>query len=468
MNPEALPSRPVFHTPAFTSTCPKCLIVLEAPSPQVLPKPGTLLQIQCYKCRKTYSHAFYPSQTASTSSANHTSNNSTASPRPKNGRKIGTQERPLDTTFYDILGVSVTATTDEIKKAYRRLAIKHHPDKNPDDPHASERFNEIAIAYQTLSDDTLRRKYNEFGAKASTPEGGFVDPEEVFGAIFGGQRFVSIIGHSSLASDMKTALQDADEDQDIHMVRDAKGRLVLSPEEKARKEAKDKAKAAERAAAREERVSKLVEELIRKLSIFTESATGPNDPSVSSSWRQICEIERDELKNESYGVELLQAVGFVYSSKAKQFLASSQTFMGVGGWLHNVQGKYHVFSETVSTVRSAIELKSVFEQIQQAEKAGNLSPEEKQKLEEQAAEKGLQALFKGMRLEVDAVLREVCDRVLVDPNISPDKAELRAVGLQIMGDVYMAVKKDVHIDESEYVRVESKSSRARQRTSSMR
>jgi hypothetical protein len=53
-----------------------------------------------------------------------------------------------------------------------------------------------------------------------------------------------------------------------------------------------------------------------------------------------------ELKRESYGVELLQAVGFVYVSKAKHHLATNQTFLGVGGWLHNVQGKYHVFSET--------------------------------------------------------------------------------------------------------------------------
>jgi hypothetical protein len=53
-----------------------------------------------------------------------------------------------------------------------------------------------------------------------------------------------------------------------------------------------------------------------------------------------------ELKRESYGIELLQAIGFVYASKAKHYLATNQTFLGVGGWLHNVQGKYHVFSET--------------------------------------------------------------------------------------------------------------------------
>jgi hypothetical protein len=53
-----------------------------------------------------------------------------------------------------------------------------------------------------------------------------------------------------------------------------------------------------------------------------------------------------ELKSESYGVELLHAIGFVYQAKSRHYLATNQTFMGVGGWLHNIQGKYHVFSET--------------------------------------------------------------------------------------------------------------------------
>ena len=106
-----------------------------------------------------------------------------------------------------------------------------------------------------------------------------------------------------------------------------------------------------------------MEHLQRKLGIFTESATGPDDQDVAHSWRTISELEAEyvsyvsisnvvecvycrELKRESYGVELLQTIGFVYMSKAKHHLATNQTFLGVGGWLHNVQGKYHVFSET--------------------------------------------------------------------------------------------------------------------------
>lgn len=129
-----------------------------------------------------------------------------------------------------------------------RLAIKYHPDKNRDDPNAEERFKSIAIAYQTLSDPQLRHKYNEFGSKESAPEGGFVDPEEVFGAIFGGERFLPFIGLLSLARDMKTALQEADEaegDDSTLVARDAKGREIISPEEKARRDEKARKTAAE-------------------------------------------------------------------------------------------------------------------------------------------------------------------------------------------------------------------------------
>ena len=340
-------SRPL--APHIPTTCSSCSVSLEFPVPIPAPAQRSLLHVRCWKCNSTFTHTFYTSQIP----AQYGPVAASESPKPKaespkRTRKIGTQDKPLETAYYDLLGVPIDATTDDIKKAYRRLAIKHHPDKNPDDPTAAERFTQIGIAYQTLSDPALRRKYNEFGAKESQPEGGFVDPEEVFGAIFGGERFVPIIGHIGLASDMKAAMQEEGDEE--HEVKDPK---LLTPEEKAAKEARDRAKAEkerqrslEKEAARSARVATLVETLTRKLSIFTESATGPNDVDVSTSWKTICQLEAEDLKRESYGAELLQTIGFVYVAKAKHHLATSQTLFGVGGWLHNVQGKYHVFSET--------------------------------------------------------------------------------------------------------------------------
>src|SRR5262245_44663598 len=93
--------------------------------------------------------------------------------------------------YYEILGVSRDATEEDIKKAYRKLAVKHHPDKNPDDRHqAEERFKELSEAYQILSDPERRTLYDRFGHAAfeQGPGAGFdftAGFEDIIGDLFG-------------------------------------------------------------------------------------------------------------------------------------------------------------------------------------------------------------------------------------------------------------------------------------------
>ncbi len=65
--------------------------------------------------------------------------------------------------YYEILQIEKSATSEHIKKAYRKLAIKYHPDKNPGDKEAEDKFKEAAEAYEVLSDDNKRARYDQFG-----------------------------------------------------------------------------------------------------------------------------------------------------------------------------------------------------------------------------------------------------------------------------------------------------------------
>src|SRR2546421_11948279 len=94
--------------------------------------------------------------------------------------------------YYEVLGVTRTATEQEIKSAYRRLAVQYHPDKNPNDAGAEEKFKEAAEAYGVLADASQRQRYDHFGhAGVSSGAGqswgapGFGGIEDILGDLFG-------------------------------------------------------------------------------------------------------------------------------------------------------------------------------------------------------------------------------------------------------------------------------------------
>ncbi|MBL9128625.1 MAG: molecular chaperone DnaJ [Verrucomicrobiales bacterium] len=99
--------------------------------------------------------------------------------------------------YYEVLGVPREASADDIKKSYRKLALKYHPDKNPGDKAAEESFKELGEAYEALSDPQKRAAYDQYGHAAFDPRmragagrpsggGGFHDPFEIFREVFGG------------------------------------------------------------------------------------------------------------------------------------------------------------------------------------------------------------------------------------------------------------------------------------------
>lgn len=104
--------------------------------------------------------------------------------------------------YYEVLGVQRNSSKDELKKAYRKVALKFHPDRNPDDKSAEAKFKEAAEAYEVLSDDEKRQRYDQYGhAGVNGPagqQGGFNNMDDIFSQfsdIFGGGGFGDIFGN---------------------------------------------------------------------------------------------------------------------------------------------------------------------------------------------------------------------------------------------------------------------------------
>jgi molecular chaperone DnaJ len=126
--------------------------------------------------------------------------------------------------YYEVLSVERTASGEEIKRSYRKLAVKFHPDKNPDDPHAEEKFKELGEAYDVLMDGDKRAAYDRFGHAAFAQGGvgrgaGFHDPFDIFREVFsgagGGGIFETFFGGSGVGGEDRQRGSDLRYDMQI-------------------------------------------------------------------------------------------------------------------------------------------------------------------------------------------------------------------------------------------------------------
>lgn len=323
-----------------------------------------------------------------------------------------------DTSYYDALGVQPTATQAEIKKAYYLAAMKYHPDKNLENKEEAEKkFKVIGEAYQVLKDDSLRKRYDEFGLDGVAPEGGFMDAKMFFRQMFGGEAFADIIGESTLAYVLEESMKEA---HNPH--------ANESKEEQERRNAEFRAEMEKQ---KKERILVLTEKLKKKLALIVEGLYKP------AEYREYIHKEANNLKNESFGPEILRSVGYVYANKAKQHLGKTSLF-GLPKFYHSVKEKSHIVHEVFSTFSMATKMHAENKKRLDAQAAGNtavppLTPEEE--LEQVKA-----LMWKISSLDVEACLREVCENVLdKDQAATPQVRSKRAEGLLIIGDVYKSI-----------------------------
>ncbi|TGO88393.1 hypothetical protein BPOR_0165g00150 [Botrytis porri] len=455
----------------------------------------------------------------------------------------------VDTTYYEALGVKPDASELEIKKAYRKLAIITHPDKNPGDDTAHEKFQAIGEAYQVLSDEELRKRYDKFGKDSAQPGEGFADPAEFFGTIFGGEAFVDLIGEITLMKDLTktmdiTMQEGVEEEEEFPGTEAAKQESMAAGDEKAgpsttdadgktthvpaasvsetpdspspaysekppvvpspaasgtstprrtqiplrpaimnqteeeaqmaaagiteeekelRKKEKKKgglskaqcdelaAYERERAAARKERVDTLAKKLIDRISIWTETDKGPD---VTRAFQEKTRLEVENLKMESFGLDILHAIGQTYLQKATGLL-KSQKFLGIGGFFSRLKDKGTIAKETWNTISSAIDAQMTMEEMAKMEEKGgeDWTDEKKVEYERRVTGKILTAAWRGSKFEIQGVLRDVCDEILNDKKVPMAKRLERAQALVISGEIYSKAQRNPE-EEGDYMAFE--------------
>ncbi|QLL34009.1 hypothetical protein HG536_0F03340 [Torulaspora globosa] len=382
----------------------------------------------------------------------------------------------VDNEYYELLGIKSTATAVEIKKAYRKKSIEEHPDKNPNDPKATERFQAISEAYQVLSDNELRANYDKFGKEKAIPKGGFEDAAEQFSVIFGGDAFEPYIGELTLLKNLQRqeelqAQEDAEKEKEKkkeeQQQAESRKAAEAQPSEEALKarmdnlklynkdenvkEASKKTKLEEfeeqLKIEKEKSVEILANKLIERLSILTESVY---DDACKDSFARKFEEEANLLKMESFGLDILHTIGDVYCERARIFLASNTVF-GFGGMFHSMKAKGGVFMDTLRTVSAAIDAQSTMKELEKMkgaseseapllDKEGNViakpTAEELAHQEQLLMGKVLSAAWYGSKYEIMSTLRTVCDRVTHDKTVDKETRFRRGESLLLLGKVF--------------------------------
>lgn len=195
---------------------------------------------------------------------------------------------------------------------------------------------------------------------------------------------------------------------------------------------------AERKRIRDERVDTLAKKLIDRISIWTETDKGGD---VTSAFQEKTRLEVENLKIESFGLQILHAIGTTYVQKATSFL-KSQKFLGISGFFSRLKDKGTLAKETWSTISTAIDAQMTMEEMAKMEEKGgeDWTDEKKAEYEKRVTGKILAAAWRGSKYEIQGVLRDVCDKVLNDKNVKMEKRIERAHALVIAGTIFQNVR----------------------------
>ena len=334
-------------------------------------------------------------------------------------RKGGRGGAVADTSFYEMLGVAPEATESEIKKGYMKKARLMHPDKNPDDPEAKEKFQKLGEAYQVLSNADARPKYDARG-KEGLDEMSFMDASQFYQMLFGSEEFDDFIGELQLA-------------QVISM---AEGN---EPSFKAMKHKQHKREV--------DCATKLAELLAPCL----------DDGFDEGAWEAKLKGQAAELARTAFGEVLLHTIGKVYVAKAAVHGTAGPT---KEYW----QQKQRTWGNYLRAAKSGVKMykagKEAMKEGERIEKEAEKAAEgkegdEAEAAKKEAAEAAMRASAAGQGkdmatfmegawhisvIDVESTLRTVCKKVLSDTSVPKEARLKRAAAMRRCGEIFLAAE----------------------------
>jgi curved DNA-binding protein CbpA len=399
-----------------------------------------------------------------------------------------------DREYYDLLGVSTNATPSEIKKSYYKRARIVHPDKNPGDPEAATKFQELGHAYNVLSNEQLRANYDKNGKAETTAEeeaGGQVDAMVFFNVMFGSMLVEPYIGELWIAHTADSMLKDGGTvgsndltPEELEQLPEEEREKILEQKLAVMQE-ESELKKAKRQVTCAKNLRERVEPYLRAI-----NSEESNKEEAKKRFREECHEEAMRIAKGAQGDFYLNIIGFSLEVNAEEYLGFEKSFLGLGGHLARTKANASGIGSTLGLlgagikaasagVRTMHQAESIQKGIEERTLAANgeasataagsdensnssaggedsaagkmkkvteLSEEEQMKLamEMQDAMDDSLPTFLEFALainkrDIQTTLRDVCKKLFDDASVPKESRFLRARAIQILGSEFRNV-----------------------------
>ncbi|KAJ1612345.1 DNAJ domain-containing protein [Cryptosporidium canis] len=344
-----------------------------------------------------------------------------------------------DTTYYDLLSVSPNASADEIRRQYYRKAKQYHPDKNPDDADAKEKFQKLGEAYQILADPERRKRYDEYGIGA-TYDMPVIDSSLIFTILFGSDSLEKYVGKLKMVSLVEIATNNGSQNgfngsNEMEQTIDneqSKRTILLAVE-----------------------MRKKIAPVLNEFD--AENSTPIETSEILNQWREEISQEAKSLCNNSFCDAMVEAIGWSYENYGSQYLGKIDTFLGIGGKYakfqaktRNVASTWKMASTAIKTAMAAQSLQSSMKKKQssgdgderQDETNGDQSPEDSEKTQKQFEETLpliLDTMLQITIMDIEDTIRTVAKKLVKDMGVDLKVRKQRALALIELGSIFQSV-----------------------------